>query len=149
MPSSKSHRIAGGIVGGGSALIMARDQKPVHQSIEAFSGVLAGLYFGVLPDLIEPAKHPNHRKTAHSLALGLVIIICLGPMAKYLAGKSRELADWAIEKRQTEESLLVKTILWFLEIFLRFAAGALNAISFSYSSHLILDAFTPKSLPLY
>jgi membrane-bound metal-dependent hydrolase YbcI (DUF457 family) len=44
------------------------------------------------------------------------------------------------------------TLVWlwhvFLELLLRLAAGAMAGALGGYGSHLALDAFTPRSLPL-
>lgn len=40
---------------------------------------LLGALFGILPDEIEPATSPRHRKTAHSMAL---LALCLGELTR-------------------------------------------------------------------
>lgn len=77
----------------------------------AIGGAIASL-----PDLLEPAHHPNHRSVFHS-------VCCGGALAYGAFGKHSE--RWCDDDRHTAR------------------VGAL-----AYVSHLILDAGTPKGLPL-
>lgn len=65
-------------------------------SIDLAKAVLMAIgsyYGGSLPDLLEPAHHPNHRQEFHSAAFGLVVILSgygshtqqLNPLAQILA----------------------------------------------------------------
>lgn len=81
---------------------------------------LAAACLPSLPDILEPALHPNHRKFFHSWA----VVGLLG------CGMYR-LYDW-----QPEDG-------WDRSI--RVAGLALGA---AYLAHLARDAFTTKSLPL-
>lgn len=67
MPSSKTHFIIGSLLGAG---LYAASKKLQNQQIDPISMIGMGLLGGVaglLPDLIEPANSPLHRKTAHSI----------------------------------------------------------------------------------
>lgn len=76
-------------------------------------GAVAGALAARLPDILEPATHPNHRGTAHSIAVLLGI-------------------TFALVNRYPNHplSILIKPAL----------AG--------YGSHLVLDARTPKRIPI-
>ena len=73
-----------------------------------------------LPDMIEPALHPNHRQFFHSLGF-----------AGLLGYGMYELYKW-----ETEDEL---------EKLLRLAGLAIGG---SYLIHLLCDARTPKGLPI-
>ncbi len=71
MANSRSHIVAGAVVGLGVYTIwkLVRDEE--FKLSGAFSSLLVGAFFGLLPDLLEPALHPNHRSIFHSvIALG-------------------------------------------------------------------------------
>lgn len=73
-----------------------------------------------LPDVLEPALHPNHRQFFHSVAFAALI-----------AAGWRKLYEW---QPQDDGERLLRTGLMV-------CAGA-------YLCHLALDAMTAKSLPL-
>lgn len=73
-----------------------------------------------LPDIIEPAFHPNHRQFFHSL--GFAGLVGYGIFRLY---------EW-----ETEDEL---------EIILRIAGMAIGG---SYLIHLLCDSTTPKGLPI-
>ncbi|WP_456417133.1 metal-dependent hydrolase [Thiolapillus sp.] len=77
--------------------------------------------FAKLPDLIEPAIHPHHRQFFHSI--GFLVMIGCGLKKVY---------DWQPDGQ-------AERILRFLTL----CAGA------GYISHLVLDGFTPRFLPLH
>lgn len=138
MPNAKTHRKAGAIAGGTTALIEAIFERPTSTTlqrvqqpqsfwrniwrgflrvIEVAGKTALGAFIGALtarlPDLIEPAKHPNHRGTAHSFSVlvGLIIVF--------------------VRRRPNHP----------LSIMIRPALAG-------YGSHLALDANTPKGLPI-
>lgn len=73
-----------------------------------------------LPDILEPATSPNHRKTCHSVALAAVLMVGM-----------KKAWQWEPEDD--------------LGRLLRFVALAGGA---GYLVHLALDATTRRSLPL-
>jgi membrane-bound metal-dependent hydrolase YbcI (DUF457 family) len=75
---------------------------------------------GTLPDLLEPATNPNHRQLLHSILF-----------AGFLCYGLNRLYDW---EPRTESERVRKYALLF--------AGGANGI------HLVMDAMTPKSLPV-
>src|ERR1051325_7138183 len=84
MANAKQHAIIGAAVAGGLCLLVeitrasaSPDNRPLWQRIDygkvaAFAVVGAAL--GLLPDLLEPATSPNHRRFFHSpTTIGCVI----------------------------------------------------------------------------
>lgn len=132
MPNRKKHKKEGAKIGGlFAAFTYAIDysierQKNIKQnlpvekfnlvefSITTATGIGLGKIGGILPDLLEPATSPHHRKFFHSTTAGTA-----------LAGTI--LANQGKMKRVTK--------------------SLVNALGASYSSHLALDAKTPKGLP--
>ena len=148
MPNGRTHKVVGAIAGGSFALVRSAGQPAVHRTVETAGGVLAGVGLGMLPDVLEPAIHPGHRSVAH----GVVPAVALGVPA------SRHLDSWQAYLRASadrqgalamqSQSTLARLWHAFLELLLRLAAGALAGALAGYGSHLVLDAFTPRSLPL-
>lgn len=101
-----------------SAIAEASQGRPVFATSLAMG--LASACFPSLPDVLEPALHPNHRKFFHSLAFAGL----LGYGVYHLYG-------W-----QPEDA-------WHQLV--RAAGLVLGA---AYLAHLARDAFTAKSLPL-
>lgn len=73
-----------------------------------------------LPDLIEPAVHPNHRKFFHSVAFAFT-----------LAYAMRKAYEWEAQEPWEKVARIAALV-----------GGA------AYLAHLARDAFTAKSLPL-
>src|SRR5690606_31138047 len=92
--------------------------------IAAGLGALAGGAGSAAPDQIEPAVHPNHRKTAHSMTVGAGV--SYATLKAVSTGLDRPFDDF-----QT-----------------RMARAVAAAYGAGYASHLVLDGATPKGLPL-
>lgn len=101
-----------------SAVVKSKNGEPVDGKVVAM-GAAAAL-MPSLPDLLEPAVHPNHRKFFHSVTLAVVIACGMHRAYKWDAQGERE--------RLARALLLV--------------GGA------AYLAHLARDALTAKSLPL-
>ncbi|MFH0903040.1 MAG: metal-dependent hydrolase [Pseudomonadota bacterium] len=148
MPNGRTHKVVGAVAGGSFALVRSAGQPAVHRTVETAGGVLADVGLGMLPDVLEPAIHPGHRSVAHSAAPA----VALGVLA------SRHLDSWQASLRaradrqgalaMQSQSTLAQLWHAFLELLLRLAAGAVAGALGGYGSHLALDAFTPRSLPL-
>lgn len=72
MPNSTEHFITGGIT---SSLIYNATQSNKYVDIKKVleCGLLGGL-IASLPDILEPADSPHHRKFFHSISFGLILI---------------------------------------------------------------------------
>jgi inner membrane protein len=118
MANGKAHRIGAALaVGTATAIHESTQNKTTAQPL-----INAGLgyCFGTIPDILEPANNPNHRKFCHSLT-------CAGLLSYgfYKAYK------WQPDNES--DQLLRK--------------GLLVAIG-AYGMHLLMDASTPKGLPI-
>lgn len=118
MACGQTHTIAGAIAGISASLLDKGDAPSYAKNIATASVV--GAIAGKLPDMIEPATNPNHRKFFHSI----VFLV--------LAGKA---VHWLYEWQPEEE--------WQKALrHIGLIAGA------GYFSHLAFDFVTPKSLPV-
>lgn len=100
------------------ATVQYREGRPVDGTAVAMGAAAA--CFPSLPDVLEPALHPNHRQFFHSIAFALAVACGI-----------RRVYMW---KTQTDCDRLVRAAL--------LVGGA------AYLGHLARDAFTAKGLPL-
>lgn len=117
MANSKTHIVVGAVAG---LALSALPQPDGARLSNPAAGATVGAFFGKVPDLLEPAFHPNHRQFFHSWAV----------VGGCIYGGYR-LYRW---RTTSPMETLVRGI----------GLVALGA----YLSHLALDASTPKSLPL-
>lgn len=118
MPNAIAHRIGAGAVIGLATAKIESDKGQV--SLQPVINAALGASMGTLPDVIEPALNPNHRKFFHSVtALGMV------------GYGGYKLWKWEPE---TDFEKLLKGI------------GLIGCGA--YMTHLLMDSTTPKSLPL-
>lgn len=119
MANGTTHQLAAALVVGSVCLnaeahLQKKSAKPVL-------GAALGALFTNLPDILEPALHPNHRQFFHSLAFAGV----LGVVA-------HKAYIWEPDNSFDESIRFVLLV----------GVGA-------YFVHLLLDARTPKSLPIF
>lgn len=118
MSSAPAHRAAAVVAGLVTSFV---NSGPEEERVEMVGWFTAASLIGAkLPEILEPALHPNHRAFFHSF-------LVFGGAA--LAVKA--LWDWKPESLNER----------------RLRAALLGALV-GYCSHLGLDAFTSKSLPL-
>lgn len=118
MACAFAHRV---VAGAGIGIAIAyKESENGESTVWPIAGGGLGAVFGTLPDILEPASHPNHRQFFH----GLVFAGALG----YTGYK---LYKWRPEESWQEVMRMVGLI----------------AIS-AYLIHLAMDATTPKSVPL-
>lgn len=68
MPNAKQHALLGAAVGLGAWYLYCRLTERTLDFGEFLLAGGAGACVGLLPDLLEPAVHPNHRGILHSYA---------------------------------------------------------------------------------
>lgn len=129
MPNGTTHAIAGTIFGAAGSLVM---QGRVHENKQLHPGLLllstgAAAAVNRLPDVLEPAVHPNHRAFFHSFALGALLVFGSVQIVRRIKMKSAERKVIGIEGVSGTE------------IFLGLALVAIVVILF----HLLMDGFTP------
>ena len=117
MACGSTHTLAGALAGI-TASAVDKGEAPSCAKNIATAGVM-GAIAGKLPDIFEPATHPNHRQFLHS-----VLFFAL------LAKGMHSLYKWQPEEEWQKALRNIGLV-----------AGA------GYASHLLLDSLTPKSLP--
>lgn len=148
MPDRETHVAVGMLAGLGAAALAAPrgDVPQLHVVAELVGGLVGGAIGGRMPDLIEPATSPNHRQIAHSVVTGgafaLARVADLQAACRERAAfNQRVAAALGIEADERKDADL-RAVLWL------FLAGAILGFAAGYASHLVLDAGTPRGLPL-
>jgi membrane-bound metal-dependent hydrolase YbcI (DUF457 family) len=101
-----------------TAAVQQQEGRPVDGSALAMGAAAA--CFPSLPDLVEPAVHPNHRRFFHSVTFATVVGYAMHRAYKWET------------RRPLERAARIALVI----------GGA------AYLAHLVRDAFTIKSLPL-
>lgn len=133
MPDGRTHFIAGIVCGGvGSLLIQDRLHEnkkldPVHLLLSTGAGAAASR----LPDIFEPAVHPNHRAFFHSFTFGALLGFSAVRLVRKIKEKRAERKERGIEQITGLEILL----------------GLLFIAIIVFLLHLLMDGFTKKGLP--
>jgi hypothetical protein len=118
MACGTAHRaVAGATIGITLAYCESKNGK---STVMPLVGGGLGTLFGTLPDIVEPANHPNHRQFFHGVAFAAML-----GYGGYKLYQWRSEDDWQKALRSI----------------------GLIAIS-AYLIHLAMDGMTPKSLPL-
>ncbi len=150
MPSRQMHVTVGTVAGFGVAAYKAHSQKEAEILLEAIGGGIGGYIGSRIPDVIEPASWPGHRRFAHS-ATAAISIMALG--SKLLTQLEQwccsEIARCQHEREQSEFLVAGNFYFTLMESFLRFVTGILRGVQVGYLSHLVLDAGTPAGLPIW
>lgn len=133
MAKRSDHDAAGALTGGAAVVLSALAAGRTPSFAEVLGGAVSGILASRVPDLLEPATHPGHRRLAHSaVTLGATGIAVPRLHSAHISGATS--AD--------REDDPVRRFLG------RFAAGAAVGSAGGYASHLVLDATTPRGLPL-
>jgi hypothetical protein len=163
MPDRRTHRRAGRISGGVYAFQRARKQSVGQGITETVGGIAGGEVGALIADWLEPGTSSWHRGTAHSCAAG-VGVLSLGEVLAGAEAYCRQQAERKAQELKTlqmipdpvQPSVFISapnsslTQLWLTicEFFWQALAGFANGLAAGYLSHLVLDAGTPRSLPL-
>ena len=118
MPNAASHRLGAAITIG--AISAYSEHKNGQNTLKPLRNAALAAACGTLPDILEPALHPNHRRFFHSV--GFAGLLGYGMYKLY--------------KWETDDE------------FERFLKGLALVAGGSYLVHLAMDASTPKSLPV-
>jgi hypothetical protein len=118
MPNGTVHRAGAALTIGGISAYL--EQQKGKNTLTPWMHAILAACFGTLPDVFEPAFHPNHRQFFHSLTFAVL-----------LGSGLYRLQRWEVDDE-----------VWkFLKSLGLVAGGA-------YLVHLIMDSTTAKSLPI-
>jgi hypothetical protein len=148
MPNREVHILTSSVTGGVWALHRAGGQSPEDSFLEMVGGILGGSISGTMPDKLDPPTSPNHRALGHSAGVATLALPRIQGLLLSWESHLRYLADEVRKQRSQEGSDFAKILLTLLEIVLRIAVGIASGVVAGYSTHLVLDALTSKSLPL-
>ena len=118
MACAAAHRVVAGTVIG--VAIAYKESQNGQSTAWPFAGGGIGALFGTLPDILEPANHPNHRQFFHGVFFAAV-----------LGYVWYRLYQWKPEEPWQVSARMIALI----------AIGA-------YMIHLAMDSTTSKSLPV-
>ena len=146
MPNRPDHVFVG-TVAGLVATGFAAQREPTRQIlIELVGGLVGGWLGGIAPDLLEPPDSPNHRSMAHSVAAGCAVtFVGISDWQAWCRKRARRYEEKAQAGAARDRPSLgaeMMAVLW------RLLSGFLVGAAAGYASHLLLDAGTPRSLPL-
>ncbi|MBK9099499.1 MAG: metal-dependent hydrolase [bacterium] len=132
MPNGNIHKTAGAVIGSITYLAIKNDSQKREQADlgELILSTSIGLSTSRLPDILEPAIHPNHRAFYHSLTFGCVVGFVGVQAWKDFQLKRNERKVKGIQPRSPREYVDVAIILTCSSILL----------------HLVMDGFTKKGL---
>ena len=117
--NSNTHRLGAAVTVASISAIA--EQRQGQSTLKPLAHGTLAAFLGTLPDLIEPAYHPNHRQFFHSWTLAIGLGVSLYQVHK-----------WQPENKFQE---CLKT--------LALVGGG------AYLVHLAMDSTTPKSLPIF
>jgi len=163
MANRKTHKRVGRIAGGVYAAHRAKGQSAVNCAAEEVGGVFGGDVGAKIADVVEPGISSWHRGPAHSCATAAAIL-SLGDTLAKIEAFCRQQAEQKAAARMTLQMIpdlaqpkllvpapntgLAQIFLTIAEFFWRILAGFANGMAAGYLSHLVLDAGTPRSIPL-
>jgi hypothetical protein len=157
MPGRETHKYVGAAAGLALAAAQAQQESKPHFWIEMMGGAIGGMVGGMAPDWLEPAVCSWHRGVCHSASAGAALIYAQQTLANWAsicrqnAAKCRapqvqnvETGEWLPIKRPPMEQMWaeISEFIWTL------LAGFLNGLAAGYVSHLLLDATTPRGIPI-
>ncbi len=151
MPDERTHKYVGLGAGAAYACYRAKEQSPPNWLIEVAGGAVGGYLGGLLPDILEPAISSWHRDMAHSVIGGGAIIALKDSLTASERACRENAEKCRVIPMEPQRNIFVPVSQQPLnptELFWRFLAGFLNGLAAGYVSHLVLDATTPRSIPL-
>jgi hypothetical protein len=148
MANSQEHILWGAVAGAGVYILYTWIAGEKVSFSEFFGSALSSALTAKVPEMLEPATHPNHRAVFHSVCFaGLALSnawVATCKKREEIIGQARE-----CERRAAIAANKQERDYWSQQANgLRFCAGSLLGLVPGYASHLAADALTPKGLPL-
>lgn len=148
MPNRDEHFKLGVMAGPSYSLISASVTGKQPSPGELLGASISSAFSSHLPDLLEPATHPNHRSTFHSKLFLGVIALFAWPKIEAARWEQLRIAE-DCRQNAASSTLLYVQMYWQQEAQRHeIYAGLLGGLIPGYASHLLADAQTPKGLPL-
>lgn len=137
MPSKPVHVIVGGAAGVAATAYYPVDSETLNSTWYRLGGAVGGVLGGMMPDIIDPPRSPNHRAIGHSITANT---FGLGSLSVLVLGAEPFFSDPIQQAESGENRFLVGLYQFFLGLVIGFIGGQV--------SHLALDMLTPKRLPI-
>ena len=148
MAGRREHDAAGVVTGVATALLTTRRKASAYELVaEALGGAFGGRFGSRIPDVLEPAVHSYHRNVAHSVTFATAVTVKGKKRAARMQARLRAQADEYAERRAASGDWFEQIVLWIAETACR-VAGFVAGVIPGYLSHLVLDAGTPRGIPL-
>ena len=158
MPGRETHKYVGAAAGLALAAGQAQQESKPHFWIEMMGGALGGMVGGIAPDWLEPAVCSWHRGVCHSATAGGALIYAHEALANWASICRQNATECRmvpqVEDVHTGEWLPIQPTplqqVWseICEFIWTLLAGFLNGLAAGYVSHLLLDAATPRGIPI-
>jgi membrane-bound metal-dependent hydrolase YbcI (DUF457 family) len=146
--NGRVHRVVGAVAGVGTVFACrSQEQKPLRVA-EFFGAIGGGVAGGMLPDILEPAVSSYHRRFAHSVAAAGGLVHAARHWVPSLRARLDAAADDYYARAANSQNWLEALIFRVIGFLVDVANGFVTAIAAGYASHVVLDAFTPRSIPI-
>jgi hypothetical protein len=117
-------------------------------AVEAAGGAIGGSLGALGPDVAEPAIHSWHRSTAHSYSAAAAILAATAQVIPRWQDYCRAQAHSHNEAVALATSGAARLFHSFMAFLWHFLSGFVAGLPAGYLSHLALDSFTPRGIPL-
>ena len=145
--NGKAHATIGLFAGAGTgiALSLGANRRPAFAEVCGWA--VGGVGGAKLPDMLEPATHPGHRKVCHS---GTVLAADFAFLQSGTLKSSIQYLRDEATKQRAKSLTDPNNAIWhsIAALIFEFLAGLLPAIPAGYVSHLLADLTTPCGLPI-
>lgn len=152
MSDGPTHRRVGAMAGLAAGAYSVCGLPPDAAIARIVGSTVGGVVGGALPDAIEPGVHSWHRKFFHSQTALLGASAAAARPPEWLRDWTGSLSREAHVLRTRRETMPAgdrdRTGLWLREMLIQALLGLLLGLVVGYVSHLVLDARSPRRLPL-
>lgn len=134
------------------ALLILTDEDQKRSLLELIGAALGVLVGALLPDILEPATTPRHRKTCHSVAVlagnGALIVTPPAAMLKWRESLRRRAAQFRAQREALPPEHPGRTELWLYQVGCHVLSGISIGLPVGYVSHLMADSKTSPLPPI-
>lgn len=148
MPRRVVHARVGMVAGLGAAYANSANQTPQTRLLEIVGGGLGGTLGSRLPDIIDPPTSGSHRSHGHAVVPAATLLRLYMEHAPQWVDDLRAMAKQFEAKTTDTDQIALSVVYALLAALLRIIAGAVSGLPAGHFSHLALDVWTPKGLPV-
>lgn len=152
MADRATHQRVAVLTGTATGFFVARELEGAPWLARITGTIAAAKLGGALPDILEPGIHSWHRGSFHSLTalLGSGHLMVVQPSAfrGWITGLDKRARRLRAEREALPPDHPDQGCLMIKEMLSHFLTGAAVGLVAGYASHLLLDARTPRGLPL-